>query len=275
MRSASVTRLVFFGGSNGAPKEGRRSGEGKTQVSDVDKSQLQRFPTRSGWRVSPTSMAESTSTTTTQHASEADRSEEVAVPICAASSAVVSVEATTEAQKDARIRAAWLVQALHRSSRVLAQHMYDSTPRCRNGGVAKQLRNRSAFISRHAARNYERLLADNVHRIEGERDKQAAEVRASSAYNARLRIALDALTASLAGFEALQAVALSTTPVPCDTRVKSPVPHCSLDTSNSPASVFQFPAPELNLNFEEFNTAFEDGLPDNVHDLFGDSMPMC
>lgn len=166
-----------------------------------------------------------------------------------------------ENSASARVRAAWLVQALQRSARVLAQHMYDRTPRIVEGGIAKRLRNRSAFISRHAARNYEHLLVEHVARSERERDLQADDVAASMARNARLRELVDRLSANVA--ELQQSDAKEKSPAP-ETPPSTPPSSCS----TSPSTLFD------QDEMDPFRSVFHDCLPDNMHDLFADHPPI-
>jgi len=86
-------------------------------------------------------------------------------------------------------------RVLRRNARELAeQDFHNSPPKVRgSSGIKKQLRNRSAYISRQAARHYETLLIDCVQNSERERDARLNEIRETNSQVYMLRNQLKAL----------------------------------------------------------------------------------
>lgn len=92
-----------------------------------------------------------------------------------------------------RVDAGPVLRTLRARARAMAEAAYGR----RGGGggdIRKRTRNRSAYVSRHAARHYEHLLAEHVQRVEDERDAQAAAYQAEVDAVAQLRTVAQRLT---------------------------------------------------------------------------------
>ena len=88
-------------------------------------------------------------------------------------------------------------RVLRRNARELAEQDFETAPpKVRANGIKKQLRNRSAYISRQAARHYETLLIQCVQRSERERDACVYQIRETTSEVHKLRTQLKLLEAS-------------------------------------------------------------------------------
>ncbi len=115
-------------------------------------------------------------------------------------------------------------RGMQRAARALAEREYETSPsRSRHAGnLKKRQRNRSAFISRQASRNYEHLLIAHLEREERERDEIIANIEKTAAQ-------VNAMKAVLSQARAALTLVASTS--------QRPQPFMSCTQVNSPVSV--------------------------------------
>lgn len=90
-------------------------------------------------------------------------------------------------------------RSMQRSARALAEQQYEASPilRRHEDNLKKRQRNRSAFISRQAARHYERLLVEHLEQEERDRDEFVADIERRSTENQAIRAVLSRVESTL------------------------------------------------------------------------------